>query len=96
MAFKDLSNLTYKPVSIISLQVTVPKPITGIYRPALDQALISAWEAPPYTWTGMKILVTQRPSLDPSPKKPSVPPLPNLSLCPNHFHLCCSSQSLTL
>lgn len=95
MAFKELSSLTYKPVPIISLQVTIPKPITGIYCLAFDQAFILAWEAPPYTWIAMKILVIQRPSLDPSPKK-SAPPLWNLSLCPNHFHLCCSSHLLTL
>lgn len=96
MAFKELSKLAYKPVLIITLQVTIPKPITGLYCPAFAQALILAWESPPYIWTAMNIPVIQRPSSDPLSKKPSMPPLPNLSLPSNPFHLYRSSRSLML
>lgn len=47
MVFKELSNLAYKPVPIISLQVTILKPITGIYCPAFAQTHILTWRPLP-------------------------------------------------
>lgn len=40
----------------------MPTPIKGIYCPAFAQALMVAWEAPPYTSTAKKSLAIQRPS----------------------------------
>lgn len=63
MAFKELSNISYKPAPIISLLLTIPTPITGFSVHIFARAVTLACEAPPY-FDGYDHLSHQWPSPD--------------------------------